>query len=183
MDVRSRVSAAIVGACWIPFILIALLLVWRVSNQPAALPVAQTAVAAPNIATARPMVSYAHSSSGMDWLAVLIIAPLALAGITAPFGATILGCVAISQIRRSRGKLHGLEAPAWSRRALPPADRAGWAGPRRLFRRRQVVGVRSQFDLHLQQPGGWFLDSGLLLLTLAAISAWVDFLIIRRVWR
>ncbi len=45
---------------------------------------------------------------GLRWyanIAVFIILPL---GLTAPFGTTILGWIAVSQIRRSAGKLYGL---------------------------------------------------------------------------
>src|SRR5262245_56114440 len=38
----------------------------------------------------------------------LLLLPLILIVVTAPIGATILGCVALSQIRRSGGKLYGL---------------------------------------------------------------------------
>jgi hypothetical protein len=39
---------------------------------------------------------------------VVLMITLFLSGVTAPFGTTILGYVALSQIRRSAGRIHGL---------------------------------------------------------------------------
>ncbi len=41
-------------------------------------------------------------------LLLLVAVPLALLGLTAPFGTTILGVVAIGQIKRSKGRLYGM---------------------------------------------------------------------------
>jgi len=46
--------------------------------------------------------------SGPAWWQVALMIVLFLPGLTAPFGATILGCVALTQIRRSAGRLYGL---------------------------------------------------------------------------
>jgi serine/threonine protein kinase len=45
---------------------------------------------------------------GLPWWLGLLSYAIVLTTITAPFGVTILGWVAVSQIRRSAGKLHGL---------------------------------------------------------------------------
>ena len=45
---------------------------------------------------------------GPSWVAILILGPLTLLGLTAPFGTTILGLVAIAHIRRSAGRLYGM---------------------------------------------------------------------------
>jgi len=44
----------------------------------------------------------------LSWLAILILGPLGLLGLSAPFGTTILGIVAISHIRRSGGRIYGM---------------------------------------------------------------------------
>jgi hypothetical protein len=44
----------------------------------------------------------------LSWLAILILAPLGLLGLSAPFGTTILGLVAIGHIRRSGGRIYGM---------------------------------------------------------------------------
>ena len=44
----------------------------------------------------------------LSWLAILILGPLGLLGLSAPFGTTILGIVAISRIRRSAGRIYGM---------------------------------------------------------------------------
>ena len=46
--------------------------------------------------------------SGPAWWQVVLIIALSLAGVIAPFGTTILGYVALSQIRHSTGRLYGL---------------------------------------------------------------------------
>ncbi len=77
----SRFSrTAICGAIWAPFILIIALI-------------------------ANPIrVESDSPTMGLRLIAIL----LTLIGVAAPFGTTILGWVAVSQIRRSEGKLHGL---------------------------------------------------------------------------
>jgi len=47
-------------------------------------------------------------STRFSWFAVILLAPLALIGLSAPFGTTILGLVAISHIRHSAGRLYGM---------------------------------------------------------------------------
>jgi hypothetical protein len=44
----------------------------------------------------------------LSWAAVIVLAPLALLGLTAPFGTTILGIVAIAHIRHAGGRLYGM---------------------------------------------------------------------------
>ena len=76
---------AIVGACWAAFSIFAVLFLIQLRNPFLGVP--PTSIAA---------------------LAKLIIVLLLIPSYTAPFGTTILGWVAVSQIRRSAGKLHGL---------------------------------------------------------------------------
>ena len=82
---------AIVGACWFPFCFVVLLFYFS-SGQ--AVPVSPGNSVPP--------------VSGQNWLVLLIGLPMALLGLTAPFGTTILGWVAVTQIRRSAGRLYGL---------------------------------------------------------------------------
>jgi hypothetical protein len=79
---------AIVGACWTPFFILAAGLFFAV----------KTVV----------VVSAGAPSPGPAWWPAVLSITLLPLGLTAPFGATILGWVAVSQIRRSAGKLHGL---------------------------------------------------------------------------
>ncbi len=44
----------------------------------------------------------------LSGLAILVLAPLGLLGLSAPFGTTILGLVAIGHIRRSGGRIYGM---------------------------------------------------------------------------
>ncbi len=75
---------AIVGACWAPLFFIALVPMFIVSSVTAG------------------------QSQGPEWWQYLLMFTLLPIGLTAPFGTTILGSVALTQIRRSAGKLYGL---------------------------------------------------------------------------
>jgi predicted Ser/Thr protein kinase len=143
---------AIIGACWIPFILFAM-------ATMVAIPAAQAA-----------------TRSGPTWwqiaLAVLTL-PLAF---SAPFGATILGWLAVSDIRRSRGRIAG----------LPLAVFDGLFFPLLVLDVFMFLGVRNgfywftatQLDPSFKNPPSELVTLGALL-----VCAVVDFLIIRRVWR
>jgi tRNA A-37 threonylcarbamoyl transferase component Bud32 len=79
---------AIVGAAWSPLFFIAAVLFLTVST--------------------RVVVGPGNLPLGPAWWQVLLSFTLLPLGLTAPFGTTILGTVAISQIRQSRGRLYGL---------------------------------------------------------------------------
>ena len=226
---------AIVGACWIPFFFVALLL-WFVSADPvvhySSQTVGATEVLVPRAGVetkqlpqnkspetqyielspsgtsnrgevqvtsgtttltghsvriwmpdteaaqpATPAVTYAGSEGNhISWLAFLVFAPLALAGLTAPFGSTILGCVAISQIRRSGGKLRGLGL-AWFDALFFPLLALDGLVLGFCF---VAITVWNKIHPNYLDDNLWIL---IWLLLTAALSAWVDFLIIRRVWR
>ena len=84
-EIISRFSRpAIVGACWMPLVFLAVLFF------------------APHQAVA------AGEYHGPEWWQKLLMFTLLPMGFLAPFGTTILGWVAVTQIRRSAGKLHGL---------------------------------------------------------------------------
>jgi len=76
---------AVSGACWVPV-------------TPVALVIAST-------------VSYPQqdgSPSGFGWLQLVVLIPMLLIAVAGPFGTTILGWLAVVEISRSRGKVHGL---------------------------------------------------------------------------
>ncbi len=81
---------AIIGACWIPLFFLALFM------------------------TIAPLVTIQVSDGDQrpQWTplqyAMLALLPLAFLGLAAPFGTTILGLIAISDIRSSQGQLRGL---------------------------------------------------------------------------
>ena len=56
--------------------------------------------------------TYAARQDPNHFVAFLLLLPLALLAAAAPFGATILGGVAIAQIKRSRGRIYGLPLAA-----------------------------------------------------------------------
>ena len=94
----------------------------------------------------------------------------------APFGATLLGWIAVSQIRRSAGKLYGLWLAVFDGLLFPllVLDFLIWAALIAIGR-------------ILVQEMGWHLGQADLLafvfLAMLGISAFVDWLIIRAVWR
>jgi len=82
---------AIVGACWAPLAFIAFWLTFEgVVVQGSAAEIA------------------AEMHRGPSWVGILLMVTLLPLGFTAPFGTTILGWIAVAQIRRSVGKLYGL---------------------------------------------------------------------------
>ncbi|MCU0784975.1 MAG: protein kinase, partial [Verrucomicrobia bacterium] len=86
-EIPSRFSrTAIVGACWLPFFFAAALLLMPHSV----------------------VVESGQPQPGPSWWQILLMVTLLPLGLTAPFGTTILGWIAVSQIRRSAGKLHGM---------------------------------------------------------------------------
>ena len=157
--IESRFSrTAIVGACWAVFV----------------------------VAGLAPMFIALHTrvesvSPGLNWLVLFITLPLVLLGFTSPFGTTILGWVAVSQIRRSAGKLHGLWLAVFDGLFFPllALDAVifglGWMVVKLL-----VVGQPGDV-LTIGAELGMSFALWLCLVTL--ISVVVDWLIIRRVWR
>jgi len=86
-SVPARFSrAAIVGACWVPVTFIAFVAVcfdmYSVRREP---------------------------PTGPTWWQFAVMVPALLLAVAGPFGTTILGWVAVSQIRRSAGRLQGLQ--------------------------------------------------------------------------
>jgi serine/threonine protein kinase len=95
---------AIVGAGWMPFFFISFLLFLAVKSVS---------------------IGEYH---GPEWWQYLLMFTLLPLGITAPFGTTILGWVAVSQIRRSAGKLYGIWLAVFDGLLFPLALLTGLAG-------------------------------------------------------
>jgi hypothetical protein len=112
------------------------------------------------------------------------ISLLTFLGVTAPFVTTILGWVAVSQIRRSAGKLHGLWLAVFDGLLFPLLALDGViCGIWFLIISLVAVWLKSRhFEPWDARGFDHLLISILALLTLLT-SAWADFLIIRRVWR
>jgi predicted Ser/Thr protein kinase len=97
-----------------------------------------------------------------------------------PFGATLLGWIAVSQIRRSAGKLYGLWLAVFDGLFFPLLVVDGaiawlWLVLAKLFAR-QVLGLQDSLFLDVWDLTIW------VSLALASVAL-VDWLIIRRVWR
>jgi len=124
-----------------------------------------------------------HSDAQLHsvWAPKLMMLLVVIFGIAAPFGTTILGWVAVSQIRRSAGKIYGMGLAVVDGLLLPllVLD-AGMVSA--------IVRVSShQHQINPPESGhpyGGFneVDGSLLLLILAACFV-VDYFIIREVWR
>ena len=109
----------------------------------------------------------------------LLLVLLGLLVATAPFGTTILGWVAVTQIRRSAGKLHGLWLAVLDGLLFPLLVLDAL-----LFLVYAVVvrGLRMLSFSPSMEVAGTITAVGLGLLSVA-LMVWLDILIIRRVWR
>jgi hypothetical protein len=103
------------------------------------------------------------------------------AGLTAPFGTTILGWIAVTQIRRSVGRLYGLKLAVFDGLLFPVLALDG-AVASVFF----AGGLIASDILAESGYGGSLLVKATQMLVVAAgagLSIWLDLLIIRRVWR
>ena len=160
---------AIVGACWAP-VFIAFVMMFSMS------------VAMP-----------AGEYHGPEWWQYLLMFTLLPLGITAPFGTTILGCVALSQIRRSAGKLHGLGLALFDALLFPLLALDGlwvglWLGLANLFVEffaNPTLQNRPDVDPAFSTKlANLFADHNELPVIAAVLICLVlDFLIIRSAWR
>jgi len=113
-------------------------------------------------------------------LMVFVFFVFILPAFTAPFGVTMAGWIAVSQIRRSAGKIYGLWLAVFDGLVFPLFVVDGaiawlWLVLAKLFAR-QVLHMPDSLFLDLWDMTIW--------IALACASiAWVDYLIVRRVWR
>ncbi len=121
-------------------------------------------------ALAYPILNYGVESL---WLVLAVVA--GLIGVAAPFVTTILGFVAIGQIRRSVGKLYGLPLAAFDALLFPLLLLDGLV----------LVVVTAPTTLGLAMPtfGLRILYPALILVIGLPIIAWIDYRIARAVWR
>lgn len=145
---------ALAGICWAPFGLVFLyLLLFFHERVPAG-----------------------TVPSGPHWW----VWPLAALGASAPFGTTILGWVAVSQIRRSAGRLYGLGLALADGLlyTLPLLDGAMLAIAILLLR------GWSQLWLSTGPSNGSSSGMGLLPIVVAIlVISWIDYVIVKRAWR
>jgi tRNA A-37 threonylcarbamoyl transferase component Bud32 len=117
------------------------------------------------------------SAAGLElrFVSMAISGPLILFGLTAPFGTTILGWIAVSQIRRSAGKLYGLWLAVFDGLLFPL-----------LVLNALIIGLNIGLVLYafsqLMVPASKFLFVLGALPALGAVPV-IDFFISRRVWR
>lgn len=95
---------AIVGACWAPFLFLTFIAMFFSVQQV--------------VSTAR--------YQGPAWWQIALRFTLLPLGLTAPFGTTILGWIAVSQIRRSAGRLCGLGLAVFDGLLFPLAMLGGF---------------------------------------------------------
>lgn len=155
-SVSPRLSnLALAGICWAPFGLVFLyLLLFFHERVPAG-----------------------TVPSGPHWW----VWPLAALGASAPFGATILGWVAVAQIRHSAGRLYGLGLALADGLIYPLLALDGVLVALTLILMRVVWG---QFWLSTWPYNGSALAIWLMSVVLAVlVIAWIDYVIVKRAWR
>ena len=148
---------AIIGLCWTPLLIAGFL--WFVPTT--------VVVAPPGDLPAAP---------SMAWWQIVLSVTLLPLGITAPFGTTILGWLAVGDIRQSRGRISG----------LPLALFDGLFFPLVALDVFLYIGVgnainwwtASMAEGPLRNP-----SQSVVALAALAVCLLVDFLIVRRVWR
>lgn len=155
LDSKPRFSRlAIIGACWAPLFLVTFLLYIMASKS-------------------------GPGSSGPPWIYVVPAMLLLALGMTAPFGTTLLGWIAAIQIRRSAGKLYGLGLAIFDALLFPliVLDVLINVFGALLYR---VVGIAAKGTFLAQ-----YHEVIIALLALVVFAAWVfvDYLIVRAVWR
>jgi serine/threonine protein kinase len=164
---------AIVGACWTSFVFIAFLAMsmpWTGAITQYSGPTWWRAFCTFLFAHGLPM----FNPNSSTWL-MCILLPL---GLTAPFGTTILGWIAVSQIRRSAGKLYGMWLAVFDGLLFPLLALDG------LIVGAFYLGLLLA-DQELKRSHAAPVGIPLLLIIsiVLGVVALADFFIIRRVWR
>jgi len=155
---------AIVGACWAVFFWACLLFTFF--STLALIPSMMSSMSSmfSGLEPVSGSVSRIYSANPIYYVVLVIDLLLSLVGMPAPFGTTILGWVAVSQIRRSAGKLYGM----W----LAVFD--GLFFPLLLLDGIIVDALTKAFQLFHIAPSS---------LIFWGVSALIDFFIVRAVWR
>jgi hypothetical protein len=117
-----------------------------------------------------------EESPGPAWWQWLLICTLLPLGITAPFGTTILGGVALTQIRHSAGRLYGLGLALFDTLLFPilVVDLVIWYGI--------AVVIREELMSSRPKPNVWLADIFPLIVA-AVVIVVADALLIRLGWR
>ncbi len=150
---------AIIGLCWIPFFFIAafgfFFLKMSTGRVEAGNPPAQVTV---------------------SFVRVLLSIILVLPGVLAPFGTTLLGWMAVGDIRRTHGRIGGLPLAVFDGLVFPmlALDLFLGLGLHNVF----YWFTATQMERTFQNPPRELVTFGVIL-----ICVFVDFLIVRRVWR
>ncbi len=151
-EMPSRFSrTAIVGACWFPFVIVALFakfVGWPAKPAPPA------------------------------WVQILSLLAVLL-GFAAPFGTTILGWMAVKQIRRTAGKFHGLCLAVFDELLFPLLALDALIFMVYLAVAYLIRELPYSAAMEVVQTVMMF---GLGLLSIG-LMVWLDIYIIRRVWR
>jgi serine/threonine protein kinase len=108
-----------------------------------------------------------------DPIWIIVLFALGLPGFTAPFGATILGWVAVSQIRRSAGKLYGLWLAVFDGLLFPLLALDAGLLAVCMVATVAITGTNSPENQ----------ARAVCMLVWVLLSLTIDWLIIRRVWR
>jgi predicted Ser/Thr protein kinase len=117
---------AIVGACWIVFFVFVPMMFWARQSPVSSPPVVRTVSGNVNQA---PTVQAVHAPRVvMAWWAKLLLFTVVPLGFAAPFGTTILGVVARSDIRNSGGRLRGMGLATFDALFFPLLALAGVFG-------------------------------------------------------
>lgn len=148
---------AIVGACWAPLFFIVFLF-WL-------LPPTWDATPADGL------------PAGPAWWQILLLIVFGGTGCTAPFGTTILGWIAVTQIRRSAGKLCGMWLAVADGLLFPLLAMNG------LVIAGLLVALRGARQMTTSVPVWLLLFLTLIGLSLLLLGLLANFLIIRAVWR
>ncbi len=151
---------AVAGACWAPLFVITALLYFLVA-EVRTVPAGAAELSAPST----------------QWWQILLSITLLPLGLAAPFGTTILGWIAVGDIRRARGRISGLPLAVFDGLFFPLLALDGlliWAWMT------VVNGLHGQAVFEPFHAGE---VSVLTKLGAAAICVLVDLWIIRRVWR
>ena len=148
---------AIVGACPAPVFFIMLVLAFWARRAPA-------------------------GDNGPSWSEILLMATLAPLGLSAPFATTILGWIAVTQIRNSAGKLYGLGLAVFDGLCFPLLALDGIIGVLLSPIVRRVV-----YNLQPALKPGHATPAPIIkvlwALLILVIVVMVDIVIIQRVWR